>query len=227
MTPAELATVIESHRKWRFGEEGGSRADLSGANLSGADLSDAYLSDANLSDANLSGADLSGANLSGADLSDAYLSDANLSGANLSGADLSGADLSGANLSGADLSDANLSGANLSAIREDLVQVLNAAPAEVPGLLAALRAGKVEGSTYEGACACLVGTLANVRGCFYRELGALRPDPDRPAERWFLAITEGAKPENNQVAKITEGWIVEWLANGPAAVQAPTAEVSA
>ena len=105
----KLQEIIKSHGRWLRNEEGGERANLSGANLR----------DANLSDANLSGADLSGANLRGADLRDANLSDANLSGANLSGANLRGAYLSGANLrdanlSGANLSDANLSGANLS-----------------------------------------------------------------------------------------------------------------
>ena len=88
-TKEELQEILSKHKKWLFNEDGGERADLSGADLSGADLSGA-----NLSGADLSGADLYGANLSGT----------NLSGANLSGADLSGADLSGADLSGADLS---------------------------------------------------------------------------------------------------------------------------
>ena len=37
----DLKTVLELHRKWVYGELGGSRADLSRANLSGADLSGA------------------------------------------------------------------------------------------------------------------------------------------------------------------------------------------
>jgi len=232
MTPAELAAVVEAHGKWRRGEEGGSRANLTRAYLTGADLTGADLAGANLTRANLTRADLADANLTGADLADAYLTGANLTRANLTRAYLTGADLAGADLADANLADANLTranltradlaGANLSAIREDFVQVLNAAPAEVPGLLEALRAGKVDGSTYEGDCACLVGTIANVRGCYYGELGALKPDSSRPAERWFLAIAKGSTPENNPVAKITEGWIVEWLANGPAALPTPT-----
>jgi uncharacterized protein YjbI with pentapeptide repeats len=93
-----LPEILEKHKLWLEGKEGGVRANLSDADLSGAYLSGAYLSDANLSDADLPGA---------------YLFDANLSRANLSGANLSGAYLSGADLSGADLSGANLSGANL------------------------------------------------------------------------------------------------------------------
>ena len=78
---SELKEIIEKHGKWLKGEEGGERANLSGAYLSRANLSGAYLSRANLSGANLSRANLSGADLSGADLSGADLSRANLSGA--------------------------------------------------------------------------------------------------------------------------------------------------
>ena len=113
MTAEKLADILENHRKW-MRNEGGCRADLSGANLRWANLSGADLSGADLSGANLSRADLSGADLSRANLSGADLSGANLSGANLSGADLSGANLRWADLSRADLRWANLSGANLS-----------------------------------------------------------------------------------------------------------------
>jgi hypothetical protein len=118
-TQEQLNEILDKHREWLRDEDGGERADLSGANLSGADLSGADLFGADLSDADLFGADLSGANLSGANLSrvylfGAYLSGAYLSGAYLSGADLFGADLSRADLSGANLSRADLSGANLS-----------------------------------------------------------------------------------------------------------------
>jgi hypothetical protein len=84
----DLKKILDKHKLWLEGVEGGVRANLSGANL--------Y-------DANLSGANLSGANLSGANLRFANLSGANLSGANLRFADLSGVDLSRADLSGADL----------------------------------------------------------------------------------------------------------------------------
>jgi len=167
----------------------------------GAAVKIAFAAKADLRGADLSRADLSGADLSGADLSWADLSGADLSGANLSGADLRGADLRWANLREADLSDT----------RDDLREVLAASPAEVPGLLAALRDGRIDGSVYSGECACLVGTLANLRGCSYMAIPGLTPDADRPAERWFLAITPGRTPDNDPVAAITEGWIAEWL----------------
>jgi hypothetical protein len=102
-TNLDIPRILELHRAWATGEDGGRRADLSGADLSGANLSRADLSGANLSGAALSGADLRWANLRWADLSGADLSGAALSGADLSGADFSRADLSGANLSGANL----------------------------------------------------------------------------------------------------------------------------
>ena len=102
MDAVKLKDILEKHLKWLRDENGGERANLSGANLSGANLFGA-----NLSGADLYGADLFGANLSGANLSGADLFGADLFGANLSGANLSGANLSGANLSGADLYGAN------------------------------------------------------------------------------------------------------------------------
>ena len=89
----KLQEIIKSHGRWLRNEEGGERANLSGANLRSANLSSAYLRSA----------DLSGANLSGANLRSADLRSANLSGANLRSADLRGANLSGANLRDADL----------------------------------------------------------------------------------------------------------------------------
>ena len=86
VTPEELKTILDQHRKWRNGEVGGWRADLADANLARANLADAYLAGAYLARANLA--------------------DANLAGANLAGADLAGADLAGADLAGANLADA-------------------------------------------------------------------------------------------------------------------------
>ena len=43
MRTNELERILELHAKWLNGEEGGERADLSGADLSGADLREADL----------------------------------------------------------------------------------------------------------------------------------------------------------------------------------------
>jgi hypothetical protein len=151
--------------------------------------------------------DLRGADLRGADLSDAVLR-----GAVLSDADLRGADLRGAVLRDADLSDADLSGADLEPIRVDFFDVLlrGSTNGEVPYLIAALKEGRVNGSSYEGECACLVGTFANAKKCNYREIVDLKPDSSRPAERFFLGIKEGDTPETNPISKIAVEWAEEF-----------------
>jgi hypothetical protein len=151
------------------------------------------------SDADLRGADLRGADLRGADLRDA----------DLRGADLSGADLRDADLRDADLSDADLRGAVLRSFKADLWMTLTQAQAEVPALIAALRAGKVNGSQYEGDCACLVGTLANARGEGYR---AMFPDASsrHPAEQWFLMIREGDRPGDDTGGGFAAEKALEW-----------------
>ena len=113
MKREDLQKILENHSLW-LRDEGGERANLSGADLSGADLSGVNLCGANLCGAYLRQADLSGANLSGADLRGADLSYANLRRADLSYANLGQADLSVANLSCANLRQANLSGTDLS-----------------------------------------------------------------------------------------------------------------
>ena len=194
-----------------------SGADLRHANLSGARLSDARLSDARLCYASLSGARLSDADLSGANLSDADLSDADLSDADLSGADLRHANLSGARLSHADLSGANLSDAQLEIFKQDLIAEILKLPNEIEAFRASLVAGKIDGSTYSGECACLAGTLARQVG---EEQGedidcgkfTFRAEANAPREKWFLMIKQGDTPETNQAAKIALGWIDEAIA---------------
>ena len=136
------------------------------------------------------------------------LSDSNLSGSNLSGSDLRGSDLRGSDLRGSDLR-----GSNLSDIKHDLWAVLCTSPLEVEGLRQALLDGKVDGSTYDGECACLVGTIANIKKCKYDAIPSLKPDSDRPAERFFLAIKKGDTPKKSQFAKLAVEWIEEWQKN--------------
>jgi hypothetical protein len=97
-------------------------------------------------------------------------------------------------------------------VRVDFFDVLLRASTngEVPGLIAAIKEGRVDGSTYEGACACLVGTIANVKHCRYTEIPNLKPNCDRPAEQFFLAISKGDTPETNGAAKIALQWAEEF-----------------
>jgi hypothetical protein len=184
----ELKNILELHRKWVMNEAGGERADLRYADLSYADLSYADLRYANLRYADLSYADLRYANLRYADLR--Y-----------------------ANLRYADLSYADLSYANLRDIIEDFYKVLDLAQNEVPELYRALWDGRINGSAYEGDCACLVGTIANARNANYKKLEGLIPDAERASEKWFLGIQKGDCPLNSEIAKVTAQWIETFMEN--------------
>ena len=116
-------------------------------------------------------------------------------------------------LTGAVLTDAVLTDADLTPIRDDFWAVLSAAPKEVDGLRKALAEGRVNGSTYTGECACLVGTIANVRGVRHDELGILEPNSSRPAEVFFMAIRKGDTPGSNPFCKRALDWADEWVTN--------------
>jgi hypothetical protein len=193
------------------------RANLYGANLTRANLDGANLYGANLDGANLTRANLYGANLTRANLYGANLDGANLTRANLYGANLTRANLYGANLDGANLYGANLDGANLTPVRDDVWAVLSSAPREVPALIEALKTGRVDGSSYRGECACLVGTIANAREVDYQNLGSLKANGNRAAERFFMGIKKGDTPETSQFSAIALGWAEEWLATMRAA----------
>ena len=149
---------------------------------------------------------LSGSDLRGSNLRDSDLRDSNLSGSNLRDSDLSGSDLRDS-----DLRDSNLSGSDLRPIRDDIWAVLSSSPSEVSALRDAVASGKISGSTYEGECACLVGTLANARGCSHTSIPGLSPNSSRPAERFFMAIKVGDTPETSQFSALALEWIDEWL----------------
>jgi hypothetical protein len=99
-------------------------------------------------------------------------------------------------------------------VKGDMFAILDQAPTEVPALLKSLRNGKIDGSTYDGDCRCLVGTLERSRKV------SILHDSSRPAERWFVAIRKGDMPENNPSAKYAEQWIEEWMAANPVAADA-------
>jgi hypothetical protein len=130
------------------------------------------------------------------DLRDANLGDANLRGANLRGADLEGADLEGA---------------DLAVIKHDFWAGLLLAPKEIHGLRSALVEGRINGTQYEGECACFVGTIANVAHVRYTDLPKLKPDQSRPIERFFLGIKQGDTPETSQFSKLAVEWLDEFI----------------
>ena len=141
-------------------------ANLKGANLEGANLEGANLEGAYLKGANLEGAFYSKARTSKARTSKARtLKGANLEGANLEGAYLKGANLEGANLEGAYLEGAkNIPQSYINLCSRDILFVLEHLKSEVPFLRDKLIKGEVNGTQYEGDCACLIGTLAKADG---------------------------------------------------------------
>ena len=189
-------------------------ARLNGANLRGSDLRCSNLSDSNLRgsdlrcsdlrDSDLSGSDLRGCNLRGSDLRGSDLRYSNLRDSDLRGCNLSGSDLSGSDLRCSDLRDSDLR-----PFKADLWMTLSQARAEVPAFIAALREGRVDGSQYEGECACLVGTLANARGAPYHDAFP-DCDADNPAEQWFLMIRKGDKPGDDTGGGFAAGKALEW-----------------
>ena len=136
---------------------------------------------------------------------------ANLRDADLRYANLRYANLRDANLRYADLEDADLRYANLTIIKTDFFKILTAAKNEATYLYKSLHEGKINGSTYQGECACLVGTIANARDVDYRRLLDIEVDSGRPAEKWFLSIREGDTPKNNPVSQIVSEWTEEFM----------------
>ena len=209
--------------------------NLTGAELTGANLVRAYLTDAALTGAELTGADftssnLGRANLAGATLTNAYLAGANLAATNLTNADLTNADLTDANFTGAILTGAILHGATLSRadlryayltpIKNDFLAEVLRLPFELEALRAALIEGHIDGSSYNGDCACLAGTLAHAHGVALVYDGYMVGDgitafsvgSDSPRECWFLGIKKGDTPETNQVSAICLAWTNEAIA---------------
>jgi hypothetical protein len=199
-------------------------ANLGSANLRSANLRSANLRSANLRSADLRSANLRSADLGSADLGSADLRSANLRSADLRSADLRSADLRSANLRSADLRSADLGSADLRsadalwAFWMDFCSVLDRAPAEAAGLRESIAKGNIDGSVYEGACACLVGTIANIRHVSIAELG-IETEVSRPAEQWFLPIRKGDIPVDDPAKAESEGvyrasvalkWIDDW-----------------
>ncbi|GJE01446.1 hypothetical protein GMJLKIPL_3377 [Methylobacterium isbiliense] len=90
--------------------------------------------------------------------------------------------------------------------KADLWLTLASAQGEIPGLIRAIREGRIDGSCYTGECACLVGTIANVRGvsAYHIDRGA-----SRPAEQWFAMIRPGDKPGDDSGG----GFAAQWALN--------------
>lgn len=108
------------------------------------------------------------------------------------------------------LRDADLRGADAKPIKADLWDVLLKAIPEIPNLKKSLVEGKVDGSTYDGECSCLCGTLEKSDNKKLSKIIFDQRDSSRPIERLFLGIKKGDTPETNPVSKIVMEWICEF-----------------
>ncbi|MBO1267068.1 hypothetical protein, partial [Arthrobacter cavernae] len=119
------------------------------------------------------------------------------------GADLYGADLYGADLYGQTLD--KLPRAFIEACSRDILFIMEHLKAEVPFLKEKLLAGEVDGSQYEGDCACLVGSLAKGKETSVANVCSTIPyytkGTHNPGEQWFLNIHEGDMPADNAFSK--------------------------
>jgi len=113
--------------------------------------------------------------------------------------------------------------------RAAIEDVLHRFPHEVPALLTAIEEGKIDGTCYQGTCACLKGTLvcaywermgqwdyvatfrreAIPHGLLHETAKGLKPTSIE--ERWFWYIIEGDTPRDNLASARAYTWIKAWL----------------
>ena len=138
---------------------------------------------------------------------------ADLRSANLSSADLRSADLRSADLRSANLSFKNLPIDWLNQCSRDILFIFTCLRKEVPFLKDKLLKGEINGSQYEGDCACLIGTLANGDGGL-EKVCQMIPYYDKGThnfgEQFFLKIDKGDTPENSEWAKHVMT-LIEWI----------------
>ena len=114
-------------------------------------------------------------------------------------------DLRGADLYGMTLGD--LPQDFINQCSRDMLFIFEHLKPELPFLKEKLLAGEVDGSQYEGECACLIGTLAKKKGNGdgLEKVCAAIPFYEKgthnAGEQWFLHIHAGDTPENNEFAK--------------------------
>jgi len=87
-----------------------------------------------------------------------------------------------------------------------MLYIFHTLKAELPQLREKLMKGKINGSQYNGSCACLIGSLANIKDIKPKAFcKSLLPYYDmglhNPGEQWFYQIHSGDTPKNNFFAK--------------------------
>ena len=128
-----------------------------------------------------------------------------------------GSNLRGSDLRDSDLRGSDLRGSDLTPIKDDFFAVLIRSIPEIKYLKQNIIEGKIDGSTYEGECSCLSGTLHRgaVKHNGPKEKIIVKQILDcrnasRPIERFFLGIKRGDTPETNQFSKLALEWLNEF-----------------
>ena len=86
----------------------------------------------------------------------------------------------------------------------DMLFIFQALKKELPYLREKIVKGQVDGTQYEGECACLIGTLANSDGGVDKVCNTIpyyEKGLHNPAEQWFWQIKIGDTPKNNFFAE--------------------------
>ena len=103
-------------------------------------------------------------------------------------------------------------------MRSDFLSEVLRLPNELEFLRDAIKEGRINGSTYEGECSCLAGTLADAKGITQYDGTDItngltfHVDSSSPRERFFLSITTGDTPETNGASKLALEWTEEAIA---------------
>ena len=115
---------------------------------------------------------------------------------------------------------------SLDQAKEDIYDIYDKNPKEVIGVLKAIDEGSIDGTLYTVVCACLIGTIGQLRGIAEKRaynLGVETQLLDRfnseirevnfasPAEQFFLKIFKGDTPIDNEYSKFVKKWTIEWL----------------
>ncbi len=136
-------------------------------------------------------------------LEQAVKEDANLEGANLEDANLEDANLRYANLEGAN--EKTLPISYINQCSRDMLFVFEHLKSELPYLRDKLVSGHVNGSQYEGECACLIGSLGHgKKDCIDKVVESIpyyNKGLHNYCEQWFYQIHSGDTPETNYFAK--------------------------
>ena len=106
------------------------------------------------------------------------------------------------------------------ACKADVYDVLARFPNEVPGLLAAIEEGRIDGNSYKGRCSCLIGTLGTLQvgttvwtKNFVELMYAAGREPNGMslAERVFSPIAPGETPATSERSSLVRDWVRDWL----------------